>query len=300
MPNSTDLLLGLLERGELAFVTQEDLDGPHGLAIRAWQEAGFVSVEAGVHPTPSCPHCGEGVPLRVAGTFVCDSCHSLVDSRHLLAWRFDTRAFLGWLSGRLGLSGGVRPVGSMLWQLGTFDAAGDPCECFFARAAPLSHDEWRRLDAHHCVTLLHGARPPDAELRPGLRLLPLPRVLVWQDERLSTRRLEDDPGRGAVCFDPESGALWAGARKLGEVSVGSNECHLLERLAASIDRYVGYAELRREVLRRGGGRDTRDEATFCHELKRRIKRIIPGIDSVIGTNNKGAGYRLRACVGGTS
>ena len=76
---------------------------------------------------------------------------------------------------------------------------------------------------------------------------------------------------------------------------GSKEYHFLACLAESIDRFVAYGDIKHEVLRRSGSRDTTEEATFCQKLKRRIKekRWIPAIDRLIATTNKADGYRLR-------
>lgn len=115
-------------------------------------------------------------------------------------------------------------------------------------------------------------------------------------ETLSVRDLGDIlRPQGRVRFDTQSGALWLGEVWLGEVRVGSKECAFLERLAADLDTFVPYADLKRAVLRLTGSIDSTEEATFCQKLKNRIKRnYIPVIDRLLVTTNKGDGYRLRA------
>jgi len=99
--------------------------------------------------------------------------------------------------------------------------------------------------------------------------------------------------RDDVRFDPDTGTLWAGDTSLGEVPLGSKEYVFLRCLSTHLDRYVAYADLKREVLRRSGSVDTRDEASFCHRLKNRIKmRFILRIDQFLVTTNKADGYRL--------
>ena len=65
-------------------------------------------------------------------------------------------------------------------------------------------------------------------------------------------------------------------------------------LAADLDHFVPYADLKAAVLRQSGSRDTTDEATFCQGLKSRIKKKwLPKIDVIVATTNKADGYRLR-------
>jgi hypothetical protein len=99
---------------------------------------------------------------------------------------------------------------------------------------------------------------------------------------------------GAVRFEAHSGALWAGDERLGEVPVGSREYHFLACLAARLDRFVPYSDIKRDVLARSGAMDATEEATFCQGLKSRIKkRYVPRIDLLVATTNKADGYRLR-------
>lgn len=215
-----------------------------------------------------------------------------------LAFR-DSAAFLTWQALALRLRGGVRQVEPRLWHLGTWGKGGSATECFYQRPGELSPPGAGRLEAYQSVAVLHGPAPLFGPAPAGLRRLPLSRLLAWEDGRLAARPLDEDVPRAAVRFDPASGTLWAGTRRLGEVPLASKEFYLLECLAEHPDRYVGYGHLRREILRRSGGQDSRDAATFAHEVKRRIKRqFITDIDSVLTTNNKGAGYRLRAGLAG--
>lgn len=295
MPASLEFLLRLLDQQTAPRVCAPDLFGVHAGLLRACQSAGFLATEPDALDVPACTVCGEGVPYRVFGVLRCNRCRSRLQPESQLSWRLDVAGFLDWMARAMGLRGGVRRVEPGLWHLGVWGKGGEATECFFQRPGPLSEMGLARLEAYRSVVVLHGLSRPAIHTRPGLRPVPLPRVLVWDETKLAARPLEDSAGGKAVRFDPTSGGLWVGDRKLGEVPVGSQEFHLLACLAESPDRYVPYADLRREVLRRGGGRDTRDEATFCHEIKRRIKkRFAPEIDSVLTTNNKAAGYRLRA------
>src|SRR5206468_7313793 len=98
-----------------------------------------------------------------------------------------------------------------------------------------------------------------------------------------------------VRFDVGTGSLFVDDRLLGEVPLSSKEFFFLRYLAEHLDAFVAYADLKREVLRRSGSRDTTEEATFCHRLKNRIKkRWVAEIDRLLVTTNKADGYRLRA------
>ena len=104
--------------------------------------------------------------------------------------------------------------------------------------------------------------------------------------------------RANVRFESHSGALWAGAEWLGEVPPGTKEFFFLARLAAELDQFVPYADLKHHVLRAAGSTDETEEATFCQKLKNRVKRrYIPGIDRLLVTTNKGDGYRMRGHLG---
>jgi hypothetical protein len=89
MSMSVEFLLRLLEQIRPPQVVHEDFDGEHGEFLRACQEVGFLSREPGVHPVPSCPHCGEGVPYRLGERHLCNRCGSTVDPRRLRSWQLD-------------------------------------------------------------------------------------------------------------------------------------------------------------------------------------------------------------------
>ena len=295
MRNSIEFILGLLESDRTAYVSAEDWEGEHGAMLRSWQGMGLMEKEPGVNPVASCPHCEEGVPYQLQGRLLCDSCHSTVDPRYLLLWRLNLAAFLGWVADRWALLGGVRRIDEQLWQLGTMKIAGGIYECFYRRVGRMSEAARNRLAAYRQSIVLCGAALPDAAeavRRPHLCLV----ELLHYDGALSLA----DPSlllrpRGAVRFDAASGTLWAGQTWLGEVPVGSKECHFLDVLAQNLDRFVPYADLKYAVLQRSGGSDSRDEATFCHRIKSRIKHaFVPQIDQFVVTANKGEGYRLCA------
>lgn len=295
MSAGIEFLLRLLDQDALPRLCAADLSGAHADLLRGCQEAGFVASRPDASAVPACVFCREGSPYRLDGVLRCKRCRSRLGPETQRTWSLDVAGFLGWLVVRLGLRGGVRRVEPRLWHLGVWGQGDRVTECFYQRPGSLSPGGLSRLEAYGSVVVLHGLNQPAVPARPGLRTLPLPRLLVWDEQKLSTRTLEDGADHERVRFDSASGVLWAAESRLGEVPVGSNECHFLACLAEHLDRYVAYGDLRREVLRRGGGHDSRDAATFCHEVKRRIKRnFIPNIDRVLATNNKGAGYRLRA------
>jgi hypothetical protein len=293
MSASLEFFLGLLDQEDPVFVTAEDFDGALGEALRSAKALGFFGREAGVNPVPACPHCGEGVPRRLSGRHVCNGCYSVVDPRHLAAWLLDRGAFLRWLAEGLGLKGEVRRAAEGLWHLGASAGKGGPREWFYLRGGPLSEGGRARLDAYRNVLILYGlARPARAErLRRSASLL---RVLRLEGGLAVTEPAALLRASGNVRFEGHSGALWVGDDWLGEVPPGSKEYYFLRCLAGRLDRFVPYADVKREVLGHTGGADETDEATFCHGLKSRIKKKwIPQIDLLVATTNKGDGYRLR-------
>src|SRR5262245_61681982 len=116
MPGSLEFILGVVDHRFPAYVAWEDFQGGHGRMLRQWQRRGFLVKDAERHPTPSCPHCLEGRPYLLGGRYVCGSCLSTVDERHLGRWRFDLEALLVWLAAKLKLAGGVRQLDDRLWQ----------------------------------------------------------------------------------------------------------------------------------------------------------------------------------------
>lgn len=126
--------------------------------------------------------------------------------------------------------------------------------------------------------------------------------LLWQDQRsIQIREMGELllKGKGTVRFDGESGAVWVGDELYGEVPVGTREFYFLSCLFDHLDRFVNYGDLKHDILRRSGLRDSTDEATFCHNLKRRIKKKgwVPRLDALLATTGKGDGYRLRGVIG---
>ena len=294
MSSNIELLLGLLDHGDAPGVSHEDFLGPHGAALRAWQREGFLRAIPGANPVPGCPHCDEGTPYQIAERFLCNRCRSTIDLGWLQFWPFDRGAFFGWLASALRLRGEVRPIDSMLWQLGTRGSGCDHCEVFYRRWGSLSPREQARLHAYRSALVLFGQTPLPSD---GFRGDALSLLDVLEGtETLQVRDLgEFLHPHGRVRFDPRSGALCLGETWLGEVPVGSKECAFLARLAADLDAFVPYADLKRAVLRQTGSIDATEEATFCQKLKNRIKRShIPEIDRLLVTTNKGDGYRLRA------
>ncbi len=294
MTKGIEFLLGLVEQRPPARVAWEDFEGECSALLRACQEEGFLGRESLLDPVPSCPHCGEGVPYRLGGRYRCNRCRSAVAPRHLQCWQLDEAAFWGWLASRLHLRGGVRAVEERLWHLGAWGEGDDLHECFYRRSGELSDRSTARLAAYRNVVVLHGLPRPAESEGAAVRWVPLLTVLRW-DGALAVNNLRVllRP-QGRIRFDAHTGTLWAGDARLGEVPPGSKECFFLDCLVRHLDRFVPYADLKREVLRRSGSRDAMDEATFCHSLKSRIKKkYVAQIDRLLIATNKADGYRLR-------
>jgi DNA-binding winged helix-turn-helix (wHTH) protein len=296
MRRSVEFLAGVLVGPGAPLMSFDDFLGPHGPALRVWQRCGFLATEPEPMRVPSCPHCGEGVPMRIGDRLLCETCFSAVDPRHLSAYRLDLPSFLAWLARELHLDGDVRPVDGELWQLGGRAADGLATEYFFCRSTPNVTGRIR-LSAYRSVVLL---RPLPAEPIDGFRgreLSLLDVLTMTEGEIVAAEPHRDRNQPGTIRFDADTGALWVGDALAGEVPIGTKEYHLLACLAEGVDRYVAYADLKHEVLRRSGSRDTTEEATFCQKLKGRIKKTwVPAIDRLVVTTNKGDGYRLRGRV----
>ena len=149
------------------------------------------------------------------------------------------------------------------------------------------------LGAYRDVLVFYGlTRPASAErLRRSASLLEVLRLEGMLTVTELGRILR---ARGNVRFEGHSGALWVGDAWLGDVPPGSKEYYFLRCLAGQLDRFVPYADIKRDVLGQTGGSDETEEATFCQGLKSRIKKKwVPAIDLLVATTNKGDGYRLR-------
>jgi hypothetical protein len=297
MPTDLEFVLGLLNRSYPAFASHDDFLGPHAPVLRLWQRMGFLAAEPEPHPVPSCPYCQEGVPISVGRTFLCACCLSSVDPGHLLRWRFDLDALLRWLANSLALQGDVRRVDESLWQLGSLAGERGVTACFFSRGSLSEHGRQQIL-AYRSVLLLRPLPQADIPNGFGGPCVSLLEIIRKDTDGLAVGGMSQILfGRGTVRFDDASGTLWAGDAWLGEVPVGSKEHAFLACLARSLDHFVPYADLKHEVLRLSGSRDTTDEATFCQKLKGRIKRKwVPEIERLIATTNKADGYRLRGHV----
>lgn len=297
MRGSLELLLGLLDGAEPAWVATEDWLGEHGPGLRVWQRMGILDREPGLHPVPGCPHCEGGEPYRVGRRLVCHRCRSSIGPEHRLLWRLDHGCFLRWLADRLGLRGGVQRIGERLWQLGTLPDRDGIHEVFYRRTKDLSEKEQGRLSAFRNVVVLYGG-PVAPVPREWGRTVSLVALLRLDAESLSVadlRRFLRPPG--GVVFDVQSGTLWVGDERQGDVPRGSKEFAFLDCLAQNLDHFVAYEDLKHAVQRQSGSVDSTEEATFCQNLKSRIKKKwIPAIDRLLVTTNKGDGYRLRGYV----
>lgn len=295
MRSSLEFFLGLLEEQYPACVAWEDFSGTHGPALALLQQMGFVSIEPGLHPMPSCSHC-EGVPYRLGERYLCNRCLSTIDRRHLCVWQIDQYGFLSWLAWQLRLQGGVRQIDDQLWQLGSGESGEERFECFFVRGGALLEAAKSRLSAYRSTVVLYSVPWLRDRSSPSrwvclLEILDLGRALTLANREALLR----DASR--VRFDLHSGTLWAGHTVLGEVPMGSKEHAFLRCLADHLDTFVSYPDIKHFVLQYSGSTDTTEEATYCQLLKSRIKKKwVPGIDRLIVTSNKADGYRLRGVV----
>jgi DNA-binding winged helix-turn-helix (wHTH) protein len=293
---SIEFLLRLVDQDGVAFVACEDVHGEHAEPIRHWQGRNLISGEASLHPAASCPRCGDGVPYRLGDRYVCNNCRSSVDAHHLQVWTLDRQAFLEALARHLRLRGGVRKIDACLWQLGTGESDITSVECFYHGRGSLSKQTRNKLNAYRRAMVFHSTVAL-TDMGPTWRRVPLLSLFAADGLLLPTDLTSLLRPRGTVRFDPHSGVVWVGDEWIGEVPLGSKEFYLLECLSEELDHFVSYHDMKREVLRRSGSADEADEATFCHGLKRRIKKHgLAEIDRLLATTNKGDGYRLRACV----
>ncbi len=215
MRTSLEFFLGLLSRRFPAHAAQDDLAGPHGPLLRLLQRRGFLARNPGIHPAPSCPHCGEGVPYRIQGDYVCSRCGSTVDAVHLFLWPMDLEAFLRWLAGELKLRGGIRDFDGQLWQLGTWEGDTGAWECFYWRDGPLGEGGRRRLAAYRSTIILYGLSPPPATEAIHGPCISLLEILRWNRSLRVVDRNDLLRHRGNVRFDPVSGTLRVGDVWLG-------------------------------------------------------------------------------------
>ncbi len=297
MPPSLEFLFRLLDASPPAEISAEELDGPHGELLRACRRLGFLADEPGMNPIPSCPYCVSGTPYLLGDRYVCNHCRSRVARRHLQLWRLDLAGLLRWYSREQGLRGEVERVDDGLWRLGTFDDGRLARECFYVRGRESSDLARRRLAAFRSVLLLHGRdeRPQCEAL--DARFLRMAEALVFRGNRLAVRPLAellDDRRAGAVRFDRRTGTLSLGTDFLGRIAPGTREFAFLECLAVARGEVVAYGDLKRAVCLATGSIDSRDEATYCHRLKSRLKRDhgIVAIDRLIEADRVTGGYRL--------
>lgn len=297
MRRSLDFAFRLMDFAYPAEVSAEDFDGPHGAALRVLQSMDFLGSEPGMNPVSSCPYCFSGTPYPLGDRYLCNECHSEVEQRQLQLWRFDLEAFLRWFARVQKLSDGIEQIDDGLWRIGTLTRGDQATECFFLRGAECSALALRRLAAFRSVLILHGrSEPPRID---GIRAptLLITEALAIDGERIIARPLTNFIGHqhaGAVRFDRKTGVLQVGDMALGRIPNGSREFAFLNVLAGALGEVVPYADLKRAVCLATGSIDSRDEATFCHRLKSRLKKDhgIPAIDRVIEADRAQGGYRL--------
>jgi hypothetical protein len=297
MHASLEFLFRLLDSSCPADFSPEELDGPCGEVLRVCQRMGFLAAEPGKNPVASCPHCQSGTAYRQNQRFVCNRCRSTIDVRELYLWRFDLRAFLNWYCKQQRLSREPEQIDDCAWRLGTLDTKSAVHECFYLRGKACSDLARRRLSAFRSVLILHGkSEPPSIEGIPA-RMLLMAETLSMRGTHLTVRRLGECLGshrRLPVRFDPRSGTLCLGDAFLAKIAAGTREFAFVERLAAAKGEVIAYADLKRAVSLATGSIDSRDEATFCHRLKSRLKKnhSIPMIERLIEADPSMGGYRL--------
>src|SRR5439155_26382182 len=132
-------------------------------------------------------------------------------------------------------------------------------QCFFRRGA-LSQRGRQRLLAFRNGLLTGSVNSVDTVegfSGPRLSLMELLRQQKGSIEVVDLSLLLR--GGGAVRFELDSGAIWAGDELLGEVPVGSKEWSLLACLSGQTDRFVPYRQIKQHVLRESGSRDSTEE-----------------------------------------
>jgi len=297
MRHGLESLLRLLDSAHPADASGEEFDGPCGETFRVFQRAGFLATEPAMNPALSCPHCVAGTPYILGGRYVCNRCRSTVDRRHLQLWRFDLEAFLRWFAREQALTGGVEGIDEGLWRLGTFDRGERVSECFFLRGGESSALARRRLAAFRSVLILHGRSEPPRIDGIGAQVLSIIEALTVEGGRLVSRPLSQlfaHRRGGIVHFDRHTGVLLVGDEFLGQIPSGTREFALIDCLWGADGAVIPYADLKRAVSEASGSSDTRDEATYCHRLKSRLKKEhgIAAIDQLIRADRLGGGYML--------
>lgn len=298
MRRALESLFRLMDSTCPAEVSAEELDGPHGLMLRMFHRMSFLASEPCMNPVPSCPDCFSGTPYLLGDQYVCNHCRSNVDKRHLQLWRFDLESLLRWFAREQGLRGGIARIDDGLWRLGALDDGPHHIrECFFLRGEACSDMARRRLAAFSSVLILHGrSEPPQIQVI-GARMLAITEALTIEGGRLVVRPLPACLGsrqNGVARFDRSTGVLSLGDDPLGRIPPGTREFAFVDRLSSALGEVVAYADLKRAVCRATGSIDSRDEATFCHRLKSRLKKDhgIAAIDRLIQADRALGGYRL--------
>src|SRR5205823_3912171 len=147
-------------------------------------------------------------------------------------------------------------IDGRLWQLGGLHAEAFVHECFFGMGQPSDRETARLLAYRNAVLIrpLASAESIFAYRGPVLSLLDVIRMEAHGLTVVDLHHFLE--GGGTVRFDEASGSLWAGDVLLGEVPAGAKEHALLACLAENLDRFVAYADLKHEVLRRTGSTDS--------------------------------------------
>jgi hypothetical protein len=291
-----EFVFGRADQAHPAYFGPGDAAGEHGLTLRHFRDAGFLGPGPVPHPTPGCPFCREGVPYRLCGRLVCNSCGSGVPEEHLYLWPLDLRAFLAWFAARQHLEGAVVRIDDGLWQLGSLVLPAPPRTCFFLRGGTSSDIGLRRINACQAPVVLRGAL--EQPRLPGFagKTLSLLELLRY-DGTLSVLPLPAFLRRGGSVRFTEAGALLAGDEPLGWVPPGTREYWLVDCLYRRRGRVVPFDEIRRHVRAHcPGSRDATDAATFCQKLRYRIKKAhgVFAVERVIVSGKRSGGYLMPA------
>jgi hypothetical protein len=289
MAVDVDYLLAHLEAKAVAWLPTSVLVGPKADTWEAVRATGLFPDEPSWHPQPVCPFCLEGVPFASGERFVCSTCLRSIDRHHLLAYSFSRERFVQWCARTWKIPGTCVALGDSLWQLGPHELG----IVLVRWPGQLNDAESRRLSALKQAIVLVPRDPPVEVERAGHPHRSL-LDLLRPTSPLTLHPLQRSIGPTQFEFDPTTGSLRIAEKLLGTVPVFSREAYLLDVLIQSTERFVPYDELKLRVLQHTGGTDERDDATFCHRLKHRLKQAIPDIDRWLITSGKGLGYRMHA------
>ncbi len=239
-----------------------------------------------------CRFCEEGVLAIVGDRVICPKCFTYFKKQELFNWELSRQTFLEWVSLGLGFQATYQRIGDQLLLIGNRPIATGVEWLYYQIGTRLDLTETKRLNASQSSWVLWGTQAPEG--LPHIRSIALWDQFYFDQGTLKLRSLGSDRVGTSVRFDLQTGELWIGQDRVGEVSFASREYYFLKTLWESQDRFVSYHELKQKVTEATGTTDERDSATYCQRLKHLTKAKIPQIDLILVTSGKGQGYRFRS------